>query len=348
VITAEARDNILAHVDTMRQRGRRVEESALSDEAKHGTFVAPTLIEIDSIADCEREVFGPVLHVLRYKRDDIDRLIADINATGYGLTFGLHTRIDETVAHVAARVKAGNLYINRNMIGAVVGVQPFGGRGLSGTGPKAGGPLYLGRLVETPPLPPGAGAGPADPALAALASWLEARGLGADAAAARACAARSALGLRQELAGPVGERNIYVLQPRGRILLVPETPTGLLRQLSAALATGNTVAIDTASGHGETLAGVPDCVAGRIRWTADWAADGPFAGALVEGDAPTVRARTQRIAALPGPLVPVQAATSAEMARDGEALCLTWLLEEVTLSTNTAAAGGNASLMAIG
>ncbi|WP_164094331.1 aldehyde dehydrogenase family protein, partial [Stenotrophomonas maltophilia] len=83
------------------------------------------------------------LHVLRYRRADLDALIADINRTGYGLTFGLHTRIDETIAHVTRKAEAGNIYVNRNMIGAVVGVQPFGGHGLSGTGPKAGGPLYL-------------------------------------------------------------------------------------------------------------------------------------------------------------------------------------------------------------
>ncbi len=98
------------------------------------------------IADVEREVFGPVLHVLRYKREALDKLIDDINAAGYGLTFGLHTRIDETIARVVERIEAGNIYINRNVIGATVGVQPFGGSRLSGTGPKAGGPLYLSRL----------------------------------------------------------------------------------------------------------------------------------------------------------------------------------------------------------
>src|SRR4030095_12081358 len=93
-------------------------------------------------------VFGPVLHVVRWHRDDLQALIAKINALGYGLTHGIHTRIDETAAAILGRVHAGNVYINRNMIGAVVGVQPFGGHGLSGTGPKAGGPLYLRRLVR--------------------------------------------------------------------------------------------------------------------------------------------------------------------------------------------------------
>ena len=113
------------------------------DVMQRGTFVMPTLIELESLDDLEREIFGPVLHLLRYKREDMDALLDQINGTGYGLTLGVHTRIDETIAKVVDKAHAGNLYVNRNMIGAVVGVQPFGGEGLSGTGPKAGGPHYL-------------------------------------------------------------------------------------------------------------------------------------------------------------------------------------------------------------
>ncbi|MCL7707594.1 aldehyde dehydrogenase family protein, partial [Enterobacter kobei] len=101
------------------------------------------LIELDSFDELKKEVFGPVLHVVRYNRNELDKLVEHINASGYGLTLGVHTRIDETIAQVTGSAKVGNLYVNRNMVGAVVGVQPFGGEGLSGTGPKAGGPLYL-------------------------------------------------------------------------------------------------------------------------------------------------------------------------------------------------------------
>ncbi len=111
-------------------------------------FVAPTLISVDGIADLEREIFGPVLHLARFKSQELDAVLDAINATGYGLTFGLQTRIDDRVQHVADRIHAGNIYVNRNQIGAVVGSQPFGGDGLSGTGPKAGGPLYLSRFVR--------------------------------------------------------------------------------------------------------------------------------------------------------------------------------------------------------
>jgi RHH-type proline utilization regulon transcriptional repressor/proline dehydrogenase/delta 1-pyrroline-5-carboxylate dehydrogenase len=348
VITAEAKVNIERHIAKMREAGHRVEQLALPHEAGKGTFVAPTIIEIDDIGQLTREVFGPVLHVLRWKREDMDALIEQINATGYGLTFGLHTRLDETILNVTERVKAGNLYVNRNIIGAVVGVQPFGGRGLSGTGPKAGGPLYIGRLVQKAPVPPLHSSVRTDPALRDFATWLGQRGHNDDADAARELGALSALGLVKELLGPVGERNVYSLHPRGRVLLVPQTAKGLFRQMAAALAAGNAVVIDTASGLSESLGGLPPSVGARVTWSGDWEADGPFAGALVEGDSALVRAVNARIAKLVGPLVLVQAASSAELAADTGVYCLSWLVEEVSMSVNTAAAGGNASLMTIG
>lgn len=348
VITAEARDGIASHIERMRGLGNKVEQLPLPAMAEQGTYVAPTIIEIKKLADLQREVFGPVLHVIRFRRADLDKLIDDINASGYGLTFGLHTRLDETIAHVTSRIKAGNLYVNRNIIGAVVGVQPFGGRGLSGTGPKAGGPLYIGRLVQKAPVPPQQDSVHTDPALRDFITWLDRKGRTAEGETARGFANRSALGLLRELAGPVGERNLYALHPRGRILLVPQCETGLLRQIAAALATGNEIAINEVASLKSVLADLPTSVAARLSWTSDWEKAGPFAGALVEGNAETVLAANRRIAALPGPLVLTQAATTEELATDPEAYCLNWLLEEVSTSINTAAAGGNASLMSIG
>ncbi|TCQ11796.1 L-proline dehydrogenase /delta-1-pyrroline-5-carboxylate dehydrogenase [Rhizobium sp. PP-F2F-G36] len=348
VISGEAKETIDKHIAAMRGIGARVEQIAMPDATAHGTFVAPTIIEIAKLSDLAREVFGPVLHVLRYERDDLDRLIDDINATGYGLTFGLHTRLDETIAHVTSRVKAGNLYVNRNIIGAVVGVQPFGGRGLSGTGPKAGGPLYLGRLVRVAPVPPQVSSVHTDPALLDFAKWLDGRGLKTEASAARDTGSLSPLGLVSEMPGPVGERNLYALHPRGQILLVPQTIDGLIRQISAVLATGNTGVIDAASGLEGDLATLPASVAARLSFAQDWASAGPFSGALIEGDADRVKAANQTIAGLPGPLVLVQAATATELVVNPEAYGLNWLLEEVSTSVNTAAAGGNASLMSIG
>jgi RHH-type proline utilization regulon transcriptional repressor/proline dehydrogenase/delta 1-pyrroline-5-carboxylate dehydrogenase len=334
VITAEAQANIEQHITAMRALGCKVERQTLPEATSHGTFVAPTIIEIDSIADLTREVFGPVLHVVRYRREDLGQLIDTINATGYGLTFGLHTRLDETIAYVTSRVKAGNLYVNRNVIGAIVGVQPFGGRGLSGTGPKAGGPLYLGRLVSQPPAQDMA-AGHFGAALADFIAWLEAAGEVEAAAKARCYGHASPLGAEIELAGPVGERNIYQLHPRGRILLRPATTVGLYEQVAAVLATGNRATVE-----GMTLPqGLPARVADVLR---GHAAE-PYAAALIEGGAARVAAMVETAAAMPGPIFSVHAARQDQPL----AYPLEWLVEEFSISINTAAAGGNASLMMI-
>ena len=334
VITADAKGGIERHIARMRALGRPVEQLALPREAARGTFVPPTIIELDSIADLRREVFGPVLHVVRFRRAGLDRLIDAINATGYGLTFGLHTRLDETIAQVTARVQAGNLYVNRNVIGAVVGVQPFGGRGLSGTGPKAGGPLYLGRLVHGATVAPDLNGGGRGGAACELASWLDGAGHGEAAVRARAMSEATLLGAEVELPGPVGERNLYALHPRGRVLLLPETREGLFAQLAAGLTCGNTCVVDAAF-----RTDLPAAIAAHVEWTDDWRAAGPFAGALIEGDAARVCQVQQVLAEVPGPIVLAQTGTTDYR--------LDWLVEEVSTSINTTAAGGNASLMAL-
>ncbi len=144
VIDEEAQASLLQHVE--RLRDRVLHRCRLPESASAGTFVAPAVLEIDRIDRLEREVFGPVLHVLRYPANRFEQTVQAVNATGYGLTMGLHSRIDSRARAFVRLSGAGNNYINRNMIGAVVGVQPFGGRGLSGTGPKAGGPHYLARF----------------------------------------------------------------------------------------------------------------------------------------------------------------------------------------------------------
>ncbi len=147
VIDAEAKRRLDAHVTAMKRKGRQVWRRDLPPACKNGTFVAPAIIEIDGIGDLAEEHFGPVLHVCQFGAGEIDSVIDAINACGYGLTLGLHSRIDATRRLVEARARVGNLYVNRNQIGAVVGSQPFGGEGLSGTGPKAGGPHYVARFA---------------------------------------------------------------------------------------------------------------------------------------------------------------------------------------------------------
>ena len=147
VIDHEARELLEAHAARMERHGRVIARCRLPPAAEHGSFFAPLAVEIGGIGELEREVFGPVLHVVRYAAKDLDRIIAEINATGYALTLGVHSRIDARAREIFRKTRAGNVYVNRNMVGAVVGVQPFGGSGLSGTGPKAGGPDYLHRFI---------------------------------------------------------------------------------------------------------------------------------------------------------------------------------------------------------
>ncbi len=147
VIDETARSTLEAHAARMEREGRVIARTPLADAAEHGSFFAPRAYEIERLDQLEGEVFGPILHVIRYRAEELDRVLDDINATGYGLTLGIHSRIEETIAHIHRRLRVGNTYVNRNQVGSVVGVQPFGGEGLSGTGPKAGGPHYLYRFA---------------------------------------------------------------------------------------------------------------------------------------------------------------------------------------------------------
>jgi RHH-type proline utilization regulon transcriptional repressor/proline dehydrogenase/delta 1-pyrroline-5-carboxylate dehydrogenase len=147
VIDAGAREALEAHVARMHAAGLVRHRTALPAACANGTFVAPTLIVLDRIDRLTQEVFGPVVHVATWRADALDALIDQVNAFGYGLTLGIHSRVDATIDRIVSRVRVGNVYVNRNMIGAVVGMQPFGGEGLSGTGPKAGGPNYLPRFA---------------------------------------------------------------------------------------------------------------------------------------------------------------------------------------------------------
>jgi len=147
VIDAEAQAALIAHLDELKSKGRLLAEIELPESADGGHFVKPSMYEIKSLKELDREHFGPILHVVRWKSGELDKVIEAINATGYGLTLGLQSRIDTTRQYVEANARVGNLYVNRNQIGAVVESQPFGGEGLSGTGPKAGGPHYVARFA---------------------------------------------------------------------------------------------------------------------------------------------------------------------------------------------------------
>ncbi len=336
VISAEARDGILAHVAAMRAAGRPVHALPLPPSCAHGTFVAPTLIEITGMAALKREVFGPVLHVLRFQRDGLDALMRDIGATGYGLTFGVHSRIDETVARLAGTAAAGNVYVNRNLIGAVVGVQPFGGHGLSGTGPKAGGPLYLRRLLAACPADPSLPAVAPPAAVACLLDWLREHGQDALAARCRAQAGASRVGLDIELPGPVGERNQFSLHPRGTVLCCAETTEAALLQFAACLSTGNSARFSQATPLPNAL---PASLVAQVVPAGTDGISGTDA-VLFQGTAEALRVLLGAVAAADGAIRPVILPTDGLYPLD-------MLMVERSVSTNTAAAGGNASLMSL-
>jgi RHH-type proline utilization regulon transcriptional repressor/proline dehydrogenase/delta 1-pyrroline-5-carboxylate dehydrogenase len=323
IISASAQSDIRDHVEAMRAGGHAVTSAHLSEETRHGNFLAPTLIEINRIDELQREVFGPVLHVLRYRREELDALVDAINDTGYGLTFGLHTRIDETIDQVTRRIRAGNIYVNRNTVGAVVGVQPFGGHGLSGTGPKAGGPLYLWRLVSRNPA-----AGEADTRVPGTLDL--------------------AAGRRLELAGPVGESNVYVLERRGRIAAIADTAAALRMQIEFILASGSDAIVQPGEVSATVLAEVPQDLCARIHALADWRTAADLAGVLFAGDTAALLALSGAVAAREGAIVPVQSAATGRLLCCEEGYRLELLLREVSISTNTSAAGGNASLMKLG
>ncbi|NYT59489.1 trifunctional transcriptional regulator/proline dehydrogenase/L-glutamate gamma-semialdehyde dehydrogenase [Alcaligenaceae bacterium] len=320
VIDVDARNAIQAHIKAMRDAGHRVDQLALGPASMTGTFVAPALIEIGALSDLRKEVFGPVLHVLRYKRDELDALVDSINDTGYGLTFGVHTRLDETVARVSERIQAGNVYVNRNIVGAVVGVQPFGGQGLSGTGPKAGGPLYLTRLLSRSP--------------AGLPAWCQ--------------IGQNGRSTPLELPGPTGENNMYYTRPRGTVLCISATTAGAQAQFAASVQTGNRIAL-LENGAGRAFFDQCD-QADRQRiqlFSPDDIVQGDYDAVLFEGDSDALRELNGMVARRTGPILSVQGLSSDELA-SGASYRLERLLHEVSVSVNTAAAGGNATLMMVG
>ena len=228
VIDDEARSTIEEHCARMTGEGRLLFRLGMPSGCENGTFVAPACFRIGSILELEREVFGPVLHVVEFEAGKIDQVVETINSAGYGLTLGIHSRIDRRVDRLCEIAHVGNIYVNRNQIGAIVGVQPFGGEGLSGTGPKAGGPLYLKRLSkpkEKTVLPP--------------------RVMG--------------------LPGPTGERNTWSLVPRGFIACLGPSPEAQERQRELAVSAGNrAITLDEFGGGLDALLDRDDIVLALI------------------------------------------------------------------------------------
>ena len=341
VIDAEAQANLQSHIDRMKGIAKSSHQIRLPENADNATFIAPTLFELNNLNDLQREVFGPILHVIRYRADELDQLIDQINAKGYALTGGIHSRIDGTVEHIRRRIEAGNLYVNRNIVGAVVGVQPFGGHGLSGTGPKAGGPFYLQRLSRlnswrTPPL---TRVGQADEdALNRLQTLLQSLpltqeqklDLAGSLGRARVHTLRQA---EQVLCGPTGEHNVLSWQAPKRVWLYG----GSLPQAFAAW-------VELAGSGITALVSDQHPLAAYAEQAPD----------LLETSATPASAGISHVVALeelPVELKQTLAGSDGALVRIINAqhgVDVLQLFEETSCSINTTAAGGNAHLMAAG
>ncbi|UEM03737.1 bifunctional proline dehydrogenase/L-glutamate gamma-semialdehyde dehydrogenase PutA [Skermanella rosea] len=380
VIDAESRGIIEEHCRNFAKAGRVLFRHPLPGTGGDGLFVAPTAIALDRFDALEREIFGPVLHVVPFEAHEIDRVVDAVNARGYGLTLGIHSRLDDRVEEICRRARVGNIYVNRNQIGAVVGVQPFGGEGLSGTGPKAGGPHYLARFTRPVPasLPAAAGfvppAGPGEGAGDAAAFATAARLAGPDwdartdraavlgraaallpaalrpTAEAALAAASPAFAPAEPLPGPTGESNHLTLHGRGIALCLgggPDPAGALAAQAFLALAAGNAAALAGSGPAAGTVvaalrkAGVPDGVAAAV----------------------TVADAAGTLRSFPGLGVVAFEGTDAEAVplrralaeRDGRRVPLASLDDGVerfaterVVSIDTTASGGNASLLTLG
>ncbi len=269
VIDTQAQTDIMNYIAVAQADGRVLKSMAVPPI---GTFVAPTVIRVTGIADMPREIFGPVLHIAHFKARDLTQVIDDINATGYGLTFGLHTRIDDRVQQVMERLRVGNAYVNRNQIGAVVGSQPFGGEGLSGTGPKAGGPHYLARFT-TQGVQVATDDGVVTTEGAALAAL---RRVLADPRPVQAI----------NLPGPTGESNRLSAYQRAPVLCLGPSVAAARAQAAAIRAFGG-LAVETPGLAADAVARLP--ISGAVWWGHDDAG----------------RAYAQALATRPGAILPL-------------------------------------------
>lgn len=353
LISSTAKAQIEAYLVQQEGQGRHIFK-ADPFHTPSGNLIPPCLVALRNPRELQQEIFGPVLHWVRYKASELDSLLEDINASGYGLTLGLHTRLNQSIQQVSQKSAAGNLYINRNQIGAVVGVQPFGGEGLSGTGPKAGGPLYpyalLSRYPWAAPLAAIQEETPCsaerwlesesrNPALMALRHWAVLH----DPELAGRCehyARYSPVGNQYELRGPTGETNSYALIPRRFVLCLANYPHDLLRQLAAALACDAPVIWQTTPMSQKLYAHLPSRVQQAIHSVESWQdCTLPIDTVLHTGTYQQHQRIARALAGRSGPIVRLLGSFLTT-----EDIALEWLLREQVITQNTTASGGNIQL----
>ena len=346
VIDVASKKKIDEHCQKFAAKGQLLKQL---ETPKKGLFVSPTVIRLSGIEELEEEIFGPVLHVATFEASEIDDVVDAINAKGFGLTFGLHTRVDRRVEQITSRIKVGNCYVNRNQIGAIVGSQPFGGEGLSGTGPKAGGPHYLRRFMTS-----------AEPTASEMPAHAEVSVAAVeDAIKSVLVKPQQSLAARQqslevvfgyvpealdahseELPGPTGELNRLSCHARGVVLCLGPDSENLMKQVKMALSQGNRV-VAIAPGAEQALsaansAGLPVVALDGLVAAESLTAISEFHAVTSAAPTPVLTAYRQALAKRDGALIPLITEQS---------LAERFVIER-HLCMDTTAAGGNATLIA--
>lgn len=359
IIDESARKGILDHCQRLEDQGRLIFRTPLPDDIPNGSFVSPVAFRLESFEELEKEVFGPVLHVLTYKEHQLEEMVDNINSSGYGLTLGIQSRIDERIERICEKARVGNIYVNRNQIGAVVGVQPFGGEGKSGTGPKAGGPFYLYRFCKQPlkikRLP------------ADQRQLIEDRRTSWASSKVRVSALQKlADKLRPELStvihqvldqysqydstpviltGPTGEMNTIGLHARGTVAClgssVDHQPVALISQATLALLAGNRVVLQHSDLASEFQIALRECGLEETLFdiqqdeSFDWLSDADVDAVVFDDSDNSAKTLRQLLAKRVGTRIPVLSSND-DIYR---------FSSERVISIDTTAAGGNATLL---
>ena len=346
VIDETARKKITEHCRKFEQQGKLLKKL---DVPERGLFVSPAVLKVSGIEELEEEIFGPVLHVATFEAKDIDKVVDAVNAKGYGLTFGIHSRVDRRIEHIVSRIRVGNTYVNRNQIGAIVGSQPFGGEGLSGTGPKAGGPQYVRRFLrgDTIELPAPAEAKPVSAdKVQKLIGKLDA--IEAPKPAGRQDSLRAFFGEvpaplddgYEAMPGPTGEQNHLSCHARGVILCLGPDAESAMAQAGTALSQGNKVVL-VAPGvekqaEAAIKAGLPVVAIDGLLAPEALVTLSGFAAVVSCAEKPLLARYRQALAQREGALLPLITEHTLDQR----------FVIERHLCIDTTAAGGNASLIA--
>lgn len=354
VINQSAKTKLQAHIDNMQAKGKLLCQIETGPSTDNGYFVAPAIVKLDSIDELNEEFFGPILHIVSYQKDALPELINSFNNKGFGLTFAMHSRLESQIEFLCEKIRAGNIYVNRNQVGAIVGSQPFGGEGLSGTGPKAGGFISLNAYSQNTQATPAGDSrfiagdfSPAEPLSLSSFDGFDDVKLDAvrkvfpelgDDFFSYLSSSYQKFSARKDLPGPTGETNELSYYPRGTVLCLGPGQSNALQQTLTALTLGNAClsVISEANYHRLTSLGLTNNTVQRLGSmpSEDFLLSDHYQAILWQGD--------------PGSLEHIIARRNREILPVVSSIYESWrLITEQVITVNTTAAGGNASLLAL-